>query len=150
MRLFGICSATLALCASLGGCVTDQTTADASWPADRGDYREIILNYKATLFKDPESVRDASIAAPTKSIFGWSICLKANARNGFGGYTGQNMYTVLIYNNGSPPLLQNVTIYDGCGSAYYEPFHELEGNYVPPAPAAPAPAAAKPKKPHTT
>jgi hypothetical protein len=137
------------LCAALGGCAGQQTTADASWPTD---YREIILRNKATLFKDPESVRDVAISGPSKSIFGWRFCLKANAKNGFGGYTGQTMYTVLLYSNGNPPILQPVTIYDGCGSEYFEAFHELEGNYVPPAPAPPQAAApplkrGKPKAP---
>lgn len=138
MRILGM----VALCAALGGCAGQQTTADASWPTD---YREIILRNKSTLFKDPESVRDAAISGPSKAMFGWRVCLKANARNGFGGYTGQTMYTILLYSNGNPPLLQAVTIYDGCGSEYFEPFHELEGNYIPPAPAT-APPPAKPNR----
>jgi hypothetical protein len=149
MRNLGI----VALCGVLGGCAGgagQQSAADASWPQD---YREIIVRNKSTLFKDPDSVRDAMISGPSKAMFGWRVCLKANARNGFGGYTGQNMYSVLLYANGNPPLLQQTTIYDGCGSEYFEAFHELEGNYVPPAPAppaaAPAPPSAKLKKPKT-
>jgi len=45
--------------------------------------------------------RDAAISGPSKAMFSWRVCLKANARNGFGGYTGQTMYSVLIGRNGA-------------------------------------------------
>lgn len=128
-------SAVIGLSTLLLGCAGAQnsTTNDAYPP----DYRDILVRNKASLFKDPDSIRDAMIATPKPNMFGWQSCLKANGRNGFGGYTGQTTYTVQFYRNGSPPIVQQPTIYDGCGSAYYEPFHEIEGGYVPPTPSTP-------------
>lgn len=139
----GLLTATLAGCAGAG-----QQASDSVPP----NYREIILASRTTLFKDPDSVRDATLGTPQNSIFGWTVCMKANAKNGFGGFTGQETYRVVIYRNGNPPIMQAPTIYDGCGSDYYEPFHEIEGNYAPPAtkPAPVAPIPAKPRKPAAT
>lgn len=135
----------MALALACAGCVSDgqgsSTTSDIP-----NDYRDMIARQKSTLFKDPSSVRDASIGYPKPSMMGWQVCLKANAKNGFGGYTGLNTYIVQLYRNGSPPILLPVTIYDGCGSDYYAPFAELNGDYVAPPPPAPAPVAALKKR----
>jgi hypothetical protein len=129
----------LSLAGVLAGCAGMQG-ADTSFPTD---YREIIARNQTTLFKDPGSVQDAQIGVPKSSMWGWQVCLKANAKNGFGGYTGQTMYTVQLYKNGNPPILLPSTIYDGCGSDYFVPFHEIEGGYVAPVPT-PPPANKKP------
>jgi hypothetical protein len=132
MRNFG----TIAICGVLFGCASAGTGQDASVPPD---YLQTLIRNKSTLFKDPESVRDVMMSDPKPNMWGWGACLKANAKNVFGGYTGQTVYKVQLYRNGNPPIIQSPTIYDGCGSELYEPFPELEGNYVPPAkPAAPA------------
>jgi hypothetical protein len=81
----------LALCGALAGCASTQSASD--FPTD---YRETIAQNKSTLFKDPGSVQDAMIGVPKSSMLGWQVCLKANAKNGFGGYTGRTMYTIQI------------------------------------------------------
>jgi hypothetical protein len=111
------------------------------------DFRAVLVANKGRLFKDPDSVRDASISPFKPAMFGWRACLRANSKNSFGGYTGLNTYSVLIYKNGSPPLVQEPTIYDGCGAEFYDEFRELEGNYVPPTVAPPPQKPpAKPRK----
>ena len=138
MRNFGV----IAICGTLLGCASAGTSRDTAVPAD---YLQILIRNKSTLFKDPESVRDVAMSDPKPNMWGWAACLKANAKNGLGGYTGQTVYTVQLYRNGNPPIIQEPTIYDGCGSELYEPFPEMEGNYTPPAkPAVPGPAT-KPK-----
>jgi hypothetical protein len=138
-----------ALALACSGCVTagggPSSAASTEIPAD---YREQIAQQKSTLFKDPGSVRDAKIAHPEPSMMGWQACIKANAKNSFGGYTGLNMYVVQIYRNGSPPILLPTTIYDGCGSKHYAQFDELNGDYVPPA--APPVPQSKPLRPTGT
>lgn len=133
------------VCAGCAGSGANPGTSD--FPVD---YRTTIAAQKATLFKDPSSVRDTSIGIPRASMMGWQVCLRANAKNGFGGYTGLNTYIIQMYRNGSPPVLLPTTIYDGCGSDYYVPFAELNGDYVAPVPMPPpqpAPTqAGKPRK----
>lgn len=141
MRILGI----VALGAALGGCASTAGTEPPS------NYREIILRNKSTLFKDPDSVRDVSMTAAVPSTFGYSTCMKANARNGFGGYTGQKIYAITIFKGDSPPSLQLATLFDGCGTGNFEPFPEMEGNYVAPAATAPSgPVPTKPARPSGT
>jgi hypothetical protein len=50
--------------------------------------------------------------------------LKSDAKNGFGSYTGQKIYTVAIFNNDNPPVLTLADMFDGCDSGVYEPIPE--------------------------
>lgn len=52
--------------------------------------KKIILAQRGRLFKEPESVRDAKISDPFTCLSGTGncICIEANARNSFGGFTG--------------------------------------------------------------
>lgn len=53
------------------------------------------------------------------------VCVRANTKNGFGGYVGRNGYTVFM--NGDRPV--NVTQNDAwCSNPQikYQRFHELE------------------------
>ncbi len=87
---------------------------------------------RSTLF-DPYSVRDAQIASPklkgsfvlTDPSEGWTICVRANAKNRMGAYTGMQETVLLVRGdrvvsstNGPAPYY--------CGDAQYEPFPELE------------------------
>ena len=71
--------------------------------------------------------------------------MRSNAKNSFGGYEGLTTHTVLIYDNGAPPLAQEPTIYDGCNSRYFVTAHELDKDYKPSPPAA-TPQAKSPKR----
>lgn len=137
LRILALCAVPL-----LAGCqTTAQGTADASYPAD---YRDLIVRNKANFFKDPDSIKDAMVATPTPNMFGWQVCLQANAKNSFGGYTGRQTHTVQIYRNGAPPIMQETTVYDSCSG--YMPFPEIEGGYVPPKPAVASDQVRKPNR----
>lgn len=108
----------LAACAS--------TTSDTTPPP--ANFRATIVANRSSLFKDPDSIKDASIATPFRYLgLGWKVCVRLNGKNGFGGYSGLTTYTILVYDNGAPPLMAAPTIYEGCGSAQYSPFPEIEG-----------------------
>jgi hypothetical protein len=62
--------------------------------------KQQILEAKSRIWKDPDSVRDASISSETGwcSFWGPCICIEANAKNSFGGYTGIRR-TVIVFNS---------------------------------------------------
>jgi hypothetical protein len=114
------------------GCNTaGETTASLPPP----DAKRIILANKARIWKDPESIRGASIAAPTRHQFMslWHVCVRLNAKNAFGGYTGEKDNLVAVYDSGEPPnvLDESGAAMLSCASAQYEPFPELNGDYRP-------------------
>jgi hypothetical protein len=118
----------------LSGCASVQTDPEQPPPTD---YREQIVANKINFFKDPDSVRDAEIGTLRPNMFGWRVCLKANAKNAYGGYTGRLTSIVQFYRDGRPPAIMPPTIYDGCAQDAFTPFPEIEGTAKPrPAPAA--------------
>ena len=76
----------------LAGCValTDPEGKDAGPYPD--NWRELVREYIKTNYVDPYSIRDSQIAPPfrsRKAFFDeWIVCLRNNAKNQFGGYTG--------------------------------------------------------------
>lgn len=96
-------------------------------------YRETARAYlRSTLF-DPYSVRDAQIAAPklkgsfvlTDPSEGWTVCVRANAKNRMGAYTGLRE-TVLLFRGDKVASSTEGPAPYYCGEAQYEPFPELE------------------------
>lgn len=113
----------------LSACQTDQAAAPDRPPPDA---KAAVLANKGLLWKDPESIKTASIAAPRRHMgFMWHVCVRANAKNAFGGYTGEKDMLVGMYDDGQPP---KVIMADAVGYCDYphEPFPELEGGYKPP------------------
>lgn len=103
MRKVGL----VALCGSLvAGCAGGlQPTAEKSLPTKPlvtlEEARKIIVSERSKLWKDPYSIRDAKIGspyfcenesfAPTGGIIkspASCVCIEANAKNSYGGYTG--------------------------------------------------------------
>lgn len=122
----------------LSACQTDQANAPESPPPDA---RAAVLASKGALWKDPDSIKSASITAPrrhTPGLFAsmWHVCVRANAKNGFGGYTGEKDMLIGIYDDGKPP---SVIMADASGYCDFphEAFPELEGGYKPPSAARP-------------
>lgn len=114
---------------TLVGCQTNQVSEA---PAVAPDAKAVILANKGRLWKDPESVKNASITAPRRHMgFMWHVCVNANAKNSFGGYVGEKDMLIGLYDDGKPPsvLMANATGY--CDFPH-EPFPELEGGYTPP------------------
>jgi hypothetical protein len=107
-----IVAAVAVLTLPLGGCITTDNasaTPDNPYPAN---YKALVKAAKSDLFIDPDSVRDAAISAPklaagpipsnknnalSKWVTPWIVCVKANARNRMGGYTGRTLSAILIY-----------------------------------------------------
>jgi len=113
----------------LAGCQTDQQAAPSAQPPDA---RAAIVAAKGLLYKDPDSIKGASITAPRRHMgFMWHVCVRANAKNAFGGYTGERDMLIGLYDDGKPP---SVIMANGAGYCDFphEPFHELDGGYQPP------------------
>lgn len=112
--LLSIALATSALvmagCAPKPPSQVEITTANyGSLPAD---YKQQITNYMASSLKDPESARytfeptfkgysqDGSMAASGgKVTYGYVAPVLVNAKNSYGGYTGNHQY-VFMFSNG--------------------------------------------------
>ena len=120
----------------LSGCVsTHQQTADTGPFPTR--YREIAKDYlRRTLF-DPYSVRDAEIAEPAvkASIYlldpapAWTICVRLNAKNRMGAYTGISEDALLVRGDRVTISLNELTkpspTIGMCRDAKWAPFPEL-------------------------
>jgi len=132
----------LAACAvALAGCQSDGSTATAAATNEAGpppaNYRQIAASYVKTSFKDPYTIRDAEIAeprpgrGPSLNADGfktpWVICVKANAKNSMGAYTGRKT-TALAVSNGAVVNTWDEDHYSGmvCEGAVYQPFPEIE------------------------
>ncbi len=96
------------------------------------NYKQIVADYVKKRYFDPTSIIQAEINQPEARQFpdwmklsgdqrdGWRVCWKANAKNRFGGYTGQNYHGITI-NNGK---IVETNVY--CFNKDFEPFTEIE------------------------
>lgn len=113
---------------ALAACNTASSDTDPSPP----DAKAIVLAHKARLWKDPDSIKSASITAPRRHMgFMWHVCVRLNAKNSFGGYTGERDSILGMYDDGTPPniLMENAE----ATCAYpHTPFPELEGGFSRP------------------
>jgi len=117
------------------GCGSIMRPSDEPPAMKANDLRAAILRDKSKLWKDPESIRDAengpAYSCPRR--FGGPgascLCVRLNARNSFGGYTGLKE-TAIGYKNGTFVDAAQPDFDDACNSFYS--FAELNGNYIPP------------------
>lgn len=89
---------TIAVAGSLAGCAsTQQEIAGGSDLISKhipANYRAATATYIRETWKDPYSIRDASISEPFIGVQGfvWGerplVCVKMNAKNSFGAYIG--------------------------------------------------------------
>lgn len=127
----------LAACAvALAGCQTDGSgtaVADVTGPPP-ASYRQIAAEYVKANFKDPYSIRDAEIAfkqgsGPTlvAGKMPWVVCVKANAKNAVGAYTGRKV-TALGISSDRVTNAWDEAQYSlmTCQGAVYEPFAEID------------------------
>jgi hypothetical protein len=94
-----------------GPSFAQQYVSGAALPA-AATYEPFVRQQIATMLRDPESAR-FEFGAPFKvtcrgRLFGmrdrwqgWSTEVWVNARNGYGGYTGRELYYVLFVNDGT-------------------------------------------------
>lgn len=144
MRNLGI----VALSAVLGGCVTQSDTPPAiayqrTVAVDIAT--KVILSNRSTIWKDPYSIRDAKsgdpVTCPTQNgLFPAAtscVCIEANAKNSYGGYTGIRR-TIVIISSANSTFLNTS---DGGIKGFEEicqgthPFPQLNGDYIEPKPA---------------
>jgi hypothetical protein len=92
------------------------------------NYRAEILAGLRVALKDPGSVRDAAISQPALKWMGagnrYVVCIRMNAKNSYGGYTGLTE-TIGIFLNGKLHGLEAPEI-GQCRGVTYQPFPELE------------------------
>jgi len=127
----------IALLSPAGGCATSHTAPPDSAPP--ANYRALAKEYlRSTLF-DPYSVRDPQVAPPQwgDSAYlldpgpGWIICVRMNAKNRLGAYTGLKEDALLV-RNGKVTISSNSIVdtpsipkLHSCRNAQWDPFPEL-------------------------
>lgn len=108
----------------LAGCMTGQEQLDSQKPVT-STVRKNIAEAARTALKDPYSVRDAEISHIMGKGPNTYVCVMANTKNGFGGYTGRTGYTVFM-NNDRPINVTTNSAWCTNPSIKYERFYELE------------------------
>lgn len=129
----------------LTGCASQPPGTVQAVPAkpllSASEAQAIIVQKRAEIWKDPYSIRDARIGDPHvcdhNPVFGAKgacVCLEANARNSFGGYTGMKR-TIVVF-----PDAGGMNVLDGGLGGYedycrtLQPFPALDGQAVTPSP----------------
>ncbi len=90
--------------------------------------KELFLANRSRLWKDPASVREASVSEPFVCTTGRGtcFCIEANAKNVYGGYSGLGKYGVEFTKPESFGLLGALGPYIKCGKMI--PFPEMNGS----------------------
>lgn len=122
----------LAGCAGGGTGATETPLLDsASLPPN---YRQIIVSKVKETFFDPYSIRDASISQPIagRAALGpvATICVRSNAKNRMGGYTGLKA-TSYTFRAGALTVVDDQYAALTCDKATYEPFPEIDAGSPP-------------------
>jgi hypothetical protein len=92
--------------------------------------RSLIMVHKAILWRDLESIKNASIAAPQRHASGWRVCVRLDTKGAFGHVTGVRDYLVALYGADRRPELVMEDAAAACAAEPHVPFPELEGGYV--------------------
>lgn len=110
----------------LAGCLGTGAEQLASQRPTTPAIRKNIAEAARTALKDPYSIRDAEISqvmgkTPSNSY----VCVRANSKNGFGGYVGRTGYTVFL-NNETPVNVVTNNAWCNNPAVKYSRFTELE------------------------
>lgn len=104
----------------ISGCAVNQKSGAGPYPEN---WKSLAMNYIQSNYIDPYSIRDSEISPPfrsNKAFFdSWTICIRNNAKNRFGGYTGRRA-TDLVVQHGR--IVQEDTAPSDCRNVRYEPF----------------------------
>jgi hypothetical protein len=92
--------------------------------------RSLIMVHKAILWRDLESIKNASITAPQRLAGGWRVCVRLDTKGAFGTYTGERDYLVALYGADRRPELVMEDAAAACAAQPHVPFPELEGGYL--------------------
>ena len=115
----------LALGLGLAACQT--TSQQVEQPPNA---RSLIMVHRAILWRDLESIKNASIAAPQRHPSGWRVCVRLDTKGPLGSYTGVRDYLVALYGADRRPELVMEDAAATCAAEPHVPFPELEGGYV--------------------
>jgi hypothetical protein len=92
--------------------------------------RSLIMVHKAVLWRDLESIKNASITTPQHLAGGWRVCVRLDTRGAFGANTGERDYLVALYGADRRPELVMEDAAAACAAQPHVPFPELEGGYL--------------------
>jgi hypothetical protein len=99
----------------------------AAAPAAAQDYGAWAATVMRAHLKDPTSVMQAERTPPFQARVAFRkqvvVCVRLNARNSFGGYTGTQTHSVVFYHDGDVVLFPQTDA--GCDRAGWVPFTEL-------------------------
>lgn len=125
---------TILVAIFLSGCAGKIQKSNVTEPKPTG-WQEATRKAARSTYLDPYSVRDAEISDPilASAVFdgitpfpssGWLVCIRANAKNRFGAYTGKRTTGFLFKENKITKIITqtraaNIGYY--CGSNY-KPF----------------------------
>lgn len=90
-------------------------TANADYGQYPSNFEELVKQWGAANLKDPDSARYTRISKPRKEYlvanlkpaFGYSVCATINAKNSYGGYSGNQTYWFMI-RDGKIERAQNI------------------------------------------
>jgi hypothetical protein len=126
VRLLGVAGAMVF---TLSGCATGANQAAEVPPAPANYRAQIVAKLKATL-KDPYSVREPQISEPApmwagllRGGTGMAVCVRLNAKNSFGAYTGLQNHK-FIFVDGAPLEVPDAA--GNCKNVSFSPLPELE------------------------
>jgi hypothetical protein len=116
--------AFLTIAGLLTGCMTGPEQLASQKPVTPA-VRQAIAQAARTTLRDPYSVRDAEISWIMGREPNTYVCVKANTKNGVGGYVGRTGYVVAL-NNGKPINVIENSAWCSEPAIKYERFTELE------------------------
>lgn len=124
--------AVMALVIGLGGCAVPDPEinfrSDQAPQIFPANYRADILSFMRTYLNNPSQVRDAAVTEPTQRSIGgrqrYVACLRYNARNSAGRYTGVSDRLAVFFEGRFDQLIERAA--EHCSGAAYTPFPELE------------------------
>lgn len=87
------------------------------------NYPQLAADAVRAALRDPSSVRDAMRTPPFEGYFGTvNVCVRMNAKNAFGGYTGPQVM-VVMFKGDRVKLVPDTN--PGCDKYGWKPFVEL-------------------------
>ncbi|MBX4911493.1 hypothetical protein HJA82_29705 [Rhizobium bangladeshense] len=116
--------AFIAMAAALTGCQTGPEQLASQRPVTP-EIRQNIAQAARTTLRDPYSVRDAEISSVMGKGINTYVCVRANTKNGFGGYVGKTGYIIPLNNNRPTNVFEN-NAWCNEPAIKYERFTELE------------------------
>jgi hypothetical protein len=90
--------------------------------------RGIIIANKVLLWRNADTIRNASIAAPQRQAGLWRVCVRMRIIGPLGTSPDRD-FLVALYGVSKPPELLITDAAAVCAAQTYVPFPELDGSY---------------------